>query len=554
MERANFFNDQDVMSDDLNAIESTTAKQVSSRSVAPLGNSGGISTLTGGSVTLGGIYGSPNDYLVTTKNFYCNQLSATQISVTVGSAIDPSGNIILLNSTHSITLTDNTATSFWIDSTAGIKYIKIKYQESSGSLQSDDLGATFYTRYYDSYQIRIEAIAASVNEIPLGRFTADGSGNISGIITDMRQYCRTITPASSAILDPTIEPAKTLGWVSVEDHVKSIGHATPTNINPHGQNLADLGYTGQDIAEHERTSHVNGIILLARDDVSKSSYLGTVKDTGIAYIEFTTPSNAKMLINGSIVTGSIPNLYAVSPLVTDADYWVVADSTCHASFVSKTTYLWDEENPHKYPQYLLLGSASVSDNGGDISYRDMRQFYTLNTADIYDVTALPNRAPESFNQGVSSGSLQDELRMIRGAIGLIATGSVDAFPGNMPLNIGSSGSVRSLANQFSSVNSNASKTWDIYYHNNKPCTIFVEISVYGASNVPNEYTQIHVSLSTDGINPSLTMCYLHLSGGGQVYAIGSSISFFVPPGMYYALIKSDTGIPFITIPTWTEYY
>jgi hypothetical protein len=552
MERANFFNDQDVMSDDLNNIESSVSSQVYKRSLAPLGGSGGISSLTGGNIPQGGIYGSPQDYTKTTSNFYCNQNSSTIIIVASGSALDANGNFINLSSSHTITLGDNTATSYWTETTSGTKYIKLKYQESSGSLQSDDIGINFYTRYYDSYQIRVEAASASVGEIPLGRFTADSSGYISGTITDMRQYCRTITPANSVILDPLTEPALTMGWTNVEDHVKAIGHAAISTTNPHGQNLSDLGYTGQDIADHERYSHVNGIILTSRDTTSKSSYLGSVIDLGVDYIKFQTPSNAYMLINGSIVSGSIPDLYAVSPLIANGNYWVVVNSACVPSFISQTSYIWDDENPHKYSQYLKLGSAIVNDAGISIVYTDSRQFYTMDTSDIRDAS-LSNRSPVAFNTSVASGSLQDELRMIRGAIGLIATGSVDAFPVSMPVIISGSGSgQKSLANQFGCVNDITSTTIaNIAYQNTKPYTIFITargvVAGYGATSAGAGY-----GYCIAYIGPTSTACNMQVGIVGtqkynnfystdSLYTLGT-MAFFVPPGWWYKITTGYAGI------------
>jgi len=423
MERANFYNDQDVMADDLNAIENSILKQTSSRSVAPLGSSGGVNSGTGGSVTLGGIYGSPADYLTTTKNFYCSKLGGTSISVATGKALDVNGNLILISAAKTVTLNDNTATAVWTEITAGTKYIKLSYLEASGSVQSDDLGVQFYTRYTDSYRILISAASASANEIYLGSFTADGVGFISDSIVDMRQYCRIITPASAVILDPLKEPAKTIGWTSVEDHVNAIGHSTPSASNPHGTSASDIGFSTVDITNHWRDAHVNGIMLLARDTTTLQSWSGSVvSPTSSAYINFNPPTAYAAINNGgTLFSGSIaPLLGTEAP--ADGTYWVVFDGTSVAKFKSTGSVTFDISDPHLNPNYTRLGLAVVSDSGDNIdSYVNMRDVFAMSQYDVRGDTTEGKSSPLITLS--DTATLIDNLNRVRYQLGLIVDGN-----------------------------------------------------------------------------------------------------------------------------------
>lgn len=519
MERSYFYNDQDVMADDLNAIEGSINKQSASRSVAVLGYSGGVSLGTGGSVNQGGIYGSPADYLVTTKNLYPSKSSATEITIASGSAMDHNGNLILVPSAFTITFTDDEDEKVWKEATSGVKTIKIKYRESSGSVQSDDEGNQFYTRYYDSYQVVVEVASASVEEIPLGYFTADSSGHITGNITDMRQYCRIITPANAVIMDPLVEPAKSLGWTSIEDHAKSVGSGVPTAKNPHGLIPSDIGFGGGDTATHWQDAHINGIMLLSRTAAATGSFEGSVVSTADDYIVFYPPTNAALVVNGSFTSGSLPNLYA-SSAPADGDYWVVATSAGTTQFVAKASIVPDAGDPHKYPTYLILGSCSVSGTMQDITnFCDMREFFAMSQedirADFVEATSDPTGTL------LRTATLVDNLNRIRGQIQNAKTFL------SMSANL-ATGSIR----DFNTV-----------YQNTSTLPMFVTVST-----LISEY---RVELLI-GNNASLASMVDTISVIADTSGVGwvGNVSGMVPPGYYYEVITAGTGT--ISLQYWRE--
>ena len=612
MERAFFYSDQDVVSDDLNAIENSVLKQTSSRSVAPLGTPGGVSSIyigatgviikinttiyptsiasgynigdtayiiggngdaivkiqsltpggsvatvllmsggTGGysvgtgnatskitghgdnnmkvditAVSVGklsqsGIYGSPADYLDSTKNLYCSKNSAWTIGVAPGTAIDSNGNLIILKSGQDITLNNITNLAKWDDATSGTKYIKVAYQEASGSLQSDDLGSTFYTRYTDSYQVRINGTEPNISEISLGFFTADSNGHIVGDLTDTRQYCRTITPASAVILDPVLEPTKSLGWISVEDHVLATGHATPTVTNPHGQTLSDLGYVGQDISDHERYSHTNGIVLLARDTNTLNSYKGFAYNTATPFIQFNAPVNALTLVNGTMSSGSIPILY-VSTVLTDGDYWVVVNSSGIPSFVKKHLLPWDLNDPHVNQQYLLMGSASVTSSRTNISYCDMRRFFSTSPYDIRaDFTEVI--ADSKLPMGASA-SIVDNMNRLRGS-GKFNTLSADLLLDSSRVISGGP------------------------YQNGDGVTFVPPLFISVRASIPNSTEIVYLLVGDNGGISYPGDAVVSFSSGNAAVTVSETLSFIIPSGYFYKV--STTGFN-ATLSSWFE--
>ena len=141
MDRSNFFQDQDVMCTDLNNIESTKIIQIQERTQASLGNSGGIG---GGlqhyssSVAQGGIYGSPADYSTSSKNFYSRQVESTMLMVAPGEALTSLGELISSTSYITVVMGSPTSTTNWVVSANVQNYVKLQYQETSGSIKSDD--------------------------------------------------------------------------------------------------------------------------------------------------------------------------------------------------------------------------------------------------------------------------------------------------------------------------------------------------------------------------------------------------------------------------------
>jgi len=495
MERPNFFNTQHVFSDDLNNIHDTLASQSIYRTQASLGDSGGIGsayTFWTGSVAKGGICGSAKDYANTGINLCVSAPSANNIHIAPGEAIDINGNLIRVTSEISINFQTNSNTYNWpggsIDS---LNYVKIRYQEISGSIEADDFGVSHPTRYIGSYFVQIDNVVPNNNEILLATFLSDNIGIItSGSLQDRRTYVRTFTTADSVSIDPTIKPFNTCE--TIEDHVLALGTGTPSPTNPHGLTVQDLGYADEAIT-HRREAHNAGIVDftgLYSGSLILGSYSGSVlSPTSNAYIHFQNPGpNCGFVVNGVVYTGSLPDLYGrdLYNISGNATYSVYATSNGAVSGTIQDIS-WDNTK-------LLLMKVTVDDDGDDLKNPiDMRSFYLMEPrlieADFKESQISPVNIPSSSlprystletslarirgqiqnilqpNDGTTcswTGSVETTLQAVRKTIGQIVTGSVNHWNGSVPVYgsintnypenerlIGASGSVKGLWNQFS---------------------------------------------------------------------------------------------------------
>jgi hypothetical protein len=430
MERSNFFNDQTVLSDDLNNIAVTVQDQLTLRSQAPLGNSGGIgagNSAWSGSVTQGGVYGYAKDYLNTAVNFYINQNSPSQITLAVGTALDALGNVIYLASPKTMVLTGSDNNYEWVSSPSVVNYIKLRYQETSGSLKSDSLGNQYATRYYGSYYVEIDSATPLTNDILLGTFPADGSGNINtSTIQDRRTYVRTLTSADAVALDPTDLPVPT--WSTVNDHVQALGTGTPTNKNAHGLTPTDIGWVDT-TPEHREEGHVPGIVDLtgAYSTYRLVSYTPQINLSAINTLSFQPPVDANMgiVISGSVYSGSLPSISATTLFgLSGANTYYVyaqADGTVNATASSAFVPGPDGQGDNTK---LFLCSVYCADGA------------TLNTlVPFYPIfTSAPFGIRPDFSEGTSNpatslaktATLQDTLNRMRYQLGM----AIDSTPGD----------------------------------------------------------------------------------------------------------------------------
>lgn len=563
MERSNFFNDQHVLAEDLNNIGATGASQSILRTQAPLGDSGGIgqsSSFWTGSVPQGGIYGSPADYLNSSINFFPSVSSPSQIVVAPGTAIDVNGEMIVMTSSKTLNKGSSDSNYIWTASSNVLNYIKLAYQEVSGSVKTDDEGNSHPTRYTPSFYITVDGTVPTDSEILLGTFVGTGTGDITGTIQDRRMYVRTIVPANAVILDPTVKPIS--AHTSVEDHIRAVGTGTPTQTNPHGLTPADIGISNlsESVIQHRKDSHVNGIMLTQRDGTSILSGLGSVVSASAsAYISFNAFVGATASINGVLVSGSIPNLPGTSA-PGDGVYWVVLNASGTPLFLSTGSVSFDDEHPHRYPEYLLLGSASVADNGDDItSYADLRQFYVMVQEDIRG--DIKEQAVVPTNPLNQYGDLEDNLNRIRGHQGQIVNGTGSVWPGSVT--VGQSGSIKSLANQFEGIDyATSRRSLDQNYQNVYGRTIFVSVSTLHQYDSPDGSalrTELTVAPEPQSSgNPFVVNTFstfnIGPATGSQIVTLAGSVSGFVPPGWYYlvsGVVVAGTGT--FTLVKWTEY-
>jgi hypothetical protein len=172
------------------------------------------------------------------------------------------------------------------------------------------------------------------------------------------------------------------------------------------------------------------------------SYRGTLHTGGAdEYISFASAAGVELVVNGLVVTGSIPlPLYASSANLGVGDYWVVANSLLQASFVGTTVGSlapFDPLYPQTSSQYVLLGRANnVNASSQTIgSFTDMRTFYAMSQpvirADFVESGSAPGVALSQ------SSTLQDNLNRIRHQIGMALTGDGTAWNGAHPLTAGS---------------------------------------------------------------------------------------------------------------------
>ena len=385
MERSNYFDDEFVYSNDLNNTEQTKQNQLIKRTQAPLGYSGGIyqGTSNGtGSVFQGGIYGSPADYLVHGNNLFCDSNSYTvDITVATGSALSPNGELIQVTSPLVINLGTAGPTYSWTSSPSVLNYVKIKYQEASGSPGVNDVGTTYFTRYIPSFFITIDGVPPiAASEILLATFTGDATGQIADYpLHDRRLYVRTITSANAVILDPT---TKIVGsFITAEDHINAKGTGTPAPTNPHGLTLADIGGVSN-VAQHWIEAHASAIIDTTGtyQGVFFNSYQPYITGSPLSpaphtYISFATPaSGAAILAGGAVYPNAISTIYdLIDPAIFSAGdtyYWFYMNS---AGSVQLTTTNLDG---YAIPDKFVLCSVQRASGGTEYNnFKDLRTFF-----------------------------------------------------------------------------------------------------------------------------------------------------------------------------------
>ena len=443
MERPYFFPDQLVLDEDLNEIMEAVASEQQRRTQGNLGDSGGwnetsLSTYKRGKA---GVMGSPGESSLNKNLKVTYGLSADQLTVYTGSALDVSGELIYIDSTQTLNKGADTINYNWT-STVGTNYVKLSYIETSGSVKTDDLGNGYSTRYQSSWFIQIDDVVPTNDEILLCTFTGDGGGDVTpSSIVDTRLYTRVYTFADAVGLDPYNTPINT--HLSVGDHIRATGSATPTTTNPHGLAFDDIGGSTRLLrTEHATDVHINCIVSFTKDPTSINSYLGVVTSPSSgAHLVFNSPSSAVMFINGVPFSGSLSNLYASDAFSISGDgiYYAVVDSSGTPSWIpqSQESTLVDSlftttvggvdrwSTGHKNKNYYILGRATVADNGDDITlWVDSRIFYGTHQLDIgadYDETILdPNSVGGELGR---TSTLITNLARMRHQIGRVINGS-----------------------------------------------------------------------------------------------------------------------------------
>jgi hypothetical protein len=612
MERSNFFGDQLVTDVDLNNIETTTASQIVLREQASLNTSGGMGKGIGGVYVYptdkGGVFGSAVDYLNTSKNLYPDPASSVQIIVAAGQALDGAGNFINVTTPQTINKGD-TGDNSWASTPLVYNYVKIRYRETSDSVGANDAGDQFYTRYYDSFSIIIDGNAPVIGtDVILGQFMSDSGGAIT-VIQDCRTYVRTNVPADSVFMDPTVTPVAT--FHTVEDHVAAVGTGTPSITNPHGLTGADIGVTDPliGVIQHRQDSHVNGIV------VGDTSFIGTLQSYSASIVSntpvlgtdslvFTNPANAALIVDGNVLTTPLNSIVSDSAPST-GDMWVVYDKTLAAAyFVPVADLIFDPSNPRATEQYVLLASASVDPVTHSITnVADLRTFNAMSQYDIqtdYNET-VSTASVLSRETTTHINSLVDNLARMRAQIGVALNGTASVWePGSpSPLTVGatsnadpfhthaslatsaavsaaisqldttihditsgsitfpavgSSTSIKSLANQFSDFAAywrdgsdvgipSGLRPGNTVIHNTTGRTLFVNISVsiFGANGQVN---QAQIQVSSDPAFATWRVVSQAAAGtvpdGGSFSNIIPLIAF-IPPDYYYKLEWTSGG-------------
>ena len=429
MERSNYFDDEFVYSNDLNNTEQTKQNQLIKRTQAPLGYSGGNAVHSSGSVFQGGVYGSPFNNFLYQDFFFAAAIGGTTATIYGGTAISPLGEMIEISSPVTINMGNPTPNTIWTQTPNVTNYIKLAYQETSGSSGVNDLGATFFTRYYPSYLITIDGNAPSASELLLGTFTGGLDGSVYGY-SDMRTYVRTVTTADAVMLDPSNVPVA--GWTTTLDHIRAKGGATPTQNNPHGLTLADIGAIDS-IAQHWVEAHSSAIIDTTGAYPSGlfGSYLPMITGTPLTpaantYITFALPTTgAAILVDGLIYPNAIGTTFnLIDPVVFssgDVYYWFYMNSS--GSVIVTPTNLINYSTPDKF---VLCSLRRVSSGTEYDNFQDLRTFFATTPENIRaDFDELSASFP---TLGVSS-TLVQTLERIRYQLGK----AINGYPTNWNL-------------------------------------------------------------------------------------------------------------------------
>lgn len=443
MERPNFFDTQNVFSDDLNDICFTAGSQSVQRAQAILGASGGYGraySFMTGSVPRGGVFGSPADYL-SNVNLNATKYNTAQILLSSGTAMDSAGNLIKVSSASLLTVGGSSSTYKWVASPNVQNYVRISYQQNSGSAKIDDYGNTFYTRLYDGYYVKVDSTLPTSNEILLSTFMADGTGAISGVVTDRRQYVRVITPSSAVMLDPTTKPVSS--WASVDDHVIAVGTGTPSSTNPHGISSEDI--SGLTTNEHVRVQHTNGIVLNSSTTTAKNSWKASILGDN-STLRFEIPYAATASVGGHEVSSSLPDYAVKGPL---GNYYICIDATGSVAQLSYTDPAFSNHGSN----YMKLCAIEVYNVIGgmadDIRFitsttdrseltGDCRPFYTTTQDQIRLDFTEGVSAPIDLNDSNKQDTLKTNLDRIRYQLGvaLTGTGSANGWKAGSPLTSG----------------------------------------------------------------------------------------------------------------------
>ena len=566
MDRTNFFNGQHVVSDDLNAVDTTKALAVKQALAAVLAKfthtqqgtipadfRQSVADASLSLVTFRGVGGGLGSDYLTPLN-----ASSSQITVQRGWAVTDGMDVLIIPSTVTVNKGDDTLHGTWVSTTGSPMYVVAEYQEVSSSVGVTPAGVTVYTRYADDYKIRVTSVAPTAStQIPLATFTSDGSGLISSAtFVDVREYIRTHAADTSVGLTGT---AVFSGQTTLYDHIHSTGSGTPRARNPHGVTLDDLDYIDS-TGIHRRDSHVSGIMI--GPNYNSTSYAGTVTTGGSDdYITFATPVDATLAIDGRIITGGIPlPLYASSANNGPDDYWVIVNSSLAASFISTSAMTFNPRIPQANSQSVLLASATVNPTAKTITnYQDRRTFYTMSQPEI--------RA--DFVEGVSSASvtlnqyatLQDNLDRLRYQVGMALRGTGSVWNSTIyPLTSGSLSTADAYHRHTlpsASIPLQVTATKGVWYQNKSGSIIEVSIPVQCETTaVGGSSASAFLYVSSDTTAPR-TADQLILTIGVQA-SLNGVLRTFVTQGEYWSIDSATTngtttfGVPVLRIfPSFT---
>ena len=576
MERSNFFGDQLVVDSDLNNIETTTASQLIKRSQAALGTSGGIGhnvpAWVAAGVASGGIFGSPADYLTVGKNFYVDfpTGSSSLLRVYPGTAMDINGNLIYVASSVFITRGSTTSNTNWTSSPSATNYIKLSYQEASGSIKANDAGEQFYTRYTAGYFINIDSVVPLPTEILIATFVSDSSGQVSGTFTDRRTYVRAVTTADAVILDPTTKVVATIN--TLYDHAQAVGTGTPTVKNPHGLSAADIGFVvpSSSITEHRQSEHVSGILLDAKSAASFQSYSGSLGTPigGYDVINFTAPTNAVLSVGGNIISSALPAI-STQTAPGNGAFYICATSLGVTTFVSASvlgglTLNNTENDPHGlFDTYLPLTLVQITGAAHDTvaSATDVRRFYGMSPYDVRPDFSEPVSNATLLDTVSKINSLVDNLARMRYQIGVALNGSGSVWaPGSPnPLTAGAASNADayhshatvSLSNLFASNTGSFSidaTPYGVYVYQNTTgrsvifrASVYAEVAMDGASEYLAELMCDANSLPTTQIGAVAWGCAEAVGAAGSRMFFSQMLVGVIPNGYYFRVKSTVTN-------------
>lgn len=446
-----FYNDQNVLVEDLDQITTYNKTEMVTRFKSLMTSPGGFgnNSVSGSNLT-GGILGNPVNYWNTAIDLKVSFLSTTSIQIGAGKAIDNDGNLIVVDTPQTVTVDVTTTTSEW-ERNSGLLYVYISYQEIQGSNKPDLTGGLHATRVTPSYYILVTTSPElyATGYIPLATFNAQSSGEaLISTLVDKRVYASVVVPASSVVINP--DPATKTApstHTTVQNHIDSIGHSTPTQSNPHGMTMADLGFDENAVlanfVSHSNYAHRNGIILtMIAGFGNVNSFLGVTNSPANDRVTFTPATGAVAFINSKTVTTFTPSYLLGADaynLGGDTTYYAVMNSSGSISWklasAQPAGYLETYNRISKnYPDELLLGQAVVSDSGADIAWTDLRSWYTLNAEDISPDDTTSMSSPYT---GDPRKSLADHLAELRYQIGGALKGpGIPWNDGDYPLTAG----------------------------------------------------------------------------------------------------------------------